>query len=181
VPHRSNSFASVSNTLCFTLSGLSKVCGLPGHKLGWIVVSGPDAERKEALERLAIITDTYLSVSAPIQHALSELLAGRHAFQHAIGQHIAANRAELARSLSTVRPSEGGWNAVIDLPGGLDGEQVAMGLLQDHNIVVHPGYLFDFEEDDVIVVSLLSPPKRFAEAIAGIGSALPSLCCAAAT
>ncbi|MBI1798527.1 MAG: pyridoxal phosphate-dependent aminotransferase, partial [Candidatus Eisenbacteria bacterium] len=52
----------------FVLSGLSKVCGLPQMKLGWIAINGPAALRAQAVERLEWIADTYLSVGTPVQH-----------------------------------------------------------------------------------------------------------------
>ncbi|HYA97132.1 MAG TPA: pyridoxal phosphate-dependent aminotransferase, partial [Methylomirabilota bacterium] len=59
---RAPSFAGNAETLTFTLSGISKIAGLPQMKAAWLAVSGPDAERSAALERLAIIADTYLSM-----------------------------------------------------------------------------------------------------------------------
>jgi alanine-synthesizing transaminase len=63
--------------LAFTLGGLSKSCGLPQLKLAWLAVTGPAAPRREALERLEVVADTYLSVSTPIQLAAPTLLARR--------------------------------------------------------------------------------------------------------
>ena len=71
---RRYSFAGEEEVLTFVLSGLSKVCGLPQMKLGWIVSSGPKGVREEAGEKLELIADTYLSVSAPIQHAAASWL-----------------------------------------------------------------------------------------------------------
>ncbi len=53
----------------FTLGGLSKSCGLPQLKLGWIAVGGPAAAAELALGRLELIADTYFSVSGPVQAA----------------------------------------------------------------------------------------------------------------
>ena len=39
-------------------------------KAAWLVVSGPEARKTEALARLEVIADTYLSMSAPIQLAI---------------------------------------------------------------------------------------------------------------
>src|SRR5512142_129765 len=60
--------------LAFHLSGLSKTCGLPQLKVGWLAAAGPDALVAPALERLEVIADAYLSVSGPAQRALAALL-----------------------------------------------------------------------------------------------------------
>ena len=41
----------------FVLSGLSKVCGMPGMKLSWIALAGPDAACERALAGLEWIAD----------------------------------------------------------------------------------------------------------------------------
>src|SRR5205823_7257620 len=71
------SFAATTGVLTFTLSGLSKISALPQMKLAWIVVGGPADDLRIALERLEVIADTYLSVSAPLANALPRLLEVR--------------------------------------------------------------------------------------------------------
>ena len=154
------SHATMSQALTFTLSGLSKVCGLPGHKLGWIVVTGESPRPARALERLEVIADAYLSASTPVQAALPELLEGRHAFQRGIRDRLAGNVATLG---GLVRPVEGGWTAVLPLGTGADDEAVAKRLL-DQGVIVHPGYLYDFAEP-ALVLSLLTPPEWLTEPV----------------
>src|SRR5437899_3830302 len=77
---RQPSFATNRDALTFTMSGLSKISGLPQMKMAWLVVSGPDNVRRDALDRLEVIADTYLSVSAPIQLAASAFLDQRYGF-----------------------------------------------------------------------------------------------------
>src|SRR5579864_5210486 len=60
-------FADNREALTFTLSGLSKISGLPQMKLAWIVASGPGGQVSAALARLEVIADTYLSMNAPVQ------------------------------------------------------------------------------------------------------------------
>ncbi len=82
--------------LAFHLSGLSKVCGLPQVKAGWIAAAGPEDEVAAALERLEVIADVYLSVSGPAQLALPTLLARREAFLGPLRARLAENRAAVA-------------------------------------------------------------------------------------
>jgi alanine-synthesizing transaminase len=75
------SFARNTPALTFTMSGLSKISGLPQMKAAWLVTSGPEQLRSQALARLEIIADTYLSMNAPVQWAIPTLLEQRHPFQ----------------------------------------------------------------------------------------------------
>jgi aspartate/methionine/tyrosine aminotransferase len=74
--------------LSFTLGGLSKSCGLPQLKLGWLAVAGPERTVATALERLELIADTYLSVATPVQLALPALLARRAELQRPILERV---------------------------------------------------------------------------------------------
>src|SRR4051812_37404457 len=75
----------------FSLGGLSKSVGLPQVKLGWIAVGGSGDLVAEALDRLELVCDTYLSVSTPIQAAAAELLARGAEVRTQIQARIAAN------------------------------------------------------------------------------------------
>ncbi len=155
------SIAGDDSTLSFSLSGLSKVCGLPQLKLGWIVVNGPAQARAEAMRRLELIADTYLSVSAPVQHAAVRLLALRSPIQAAICQRLRENRTQLGGlrlgpELDPILRSDGGWYAVLQL-GDVEDERVVLDWLNRLDIVLHPGYFFGFDDRQCVVVSLLTP------------------------
>jgi aspartate/methionine/tyrosine aminotransferase len=166
--------ADDAGPLTLVFSGLSKVCGLPQLKLGWIAVDGPPAVAEEALERIEWFADTFLSVAQPVQHALPEILAGRGAFQDAARERVARNRAALALALAAIDgaallPSDGGWSAVVALPPLRSDEEWALALLE-HDVVVHPGHFYEFEEGAPhIVVSLLAEPGEFDAALARLG------------
>jgi len=156
--------------LTFCLSGLSKVVGLPQLKLGWIVTNGPDAARKEALERLEHIADTYLSVAAPVQHAAPSLLALVDDVGAQIAARVRENRASLARALAgsaaQLYDAEGGWSAIVRLPSTHSEEEHTLALLDD-GVLVHPGFFFDLPPTSV-VISLLVAPATLAAALAAI-------------
>lgn len=152
--------------LTFVLSGFSKVLALPQAKLSWIHVGGPRQLQQLATERLEFIADSYLSVSSLIQQQAEELLAGREAVQREIRQRLAANEILLqgVDGLGS-SPREGGWYALIRLPPGLDDEKCCLELLGQYNLVVHPGFFYDFEDERTIVVSLLCPEESFREGL----------------
>ena len=153
----------------FTLGGLSKSAGLPHYKLGWIRVSGP--EKREAIEALELIADNFLSVATPVQVALPELLAIAPRIREAIRTRTSTNLASLKTTIAndpsaSVLPVEAGWSAVIRVPRIESDEALALRLIEEHGVVVHPGYFFDFDADGYVVVSLLTEPEIFNEGIA---------------
>ena len=158
------------DVLAFTLGGLSKSVGLPQLKLGWFVVSGPDRLVDAALERLELICDTYLSVSIPIQAAAADLFAAGVAVRLQIQKRVAGNYRQL-RSLAEGSPacrvlrSQGGWYGVLQAPAVKPEEDLVLELLEEEGVLVHPGYFFDFPRECYLVVSLLLPPERFADAV----------------
>jgi aspartate/methionine/tyrosine aminotransferase len=168
-PARVDSLVDERDALCFTLSGISKVLGLPQMKLGWIHVAGPAAERAEARARLELIADTYLSVSAPVQHALPSLLSMRARMHAAIAGRVARNHAALrdavAGSACQALHAEGGWCAVLRLPATRSDERWALDLLASDDVLVQPGYFYDFRGEAYLVVSLLPEPAGFDEGL----------------
>jgi alanine-synthesizing transaminase len=156
------SLAGVDEVLTFCLSGLSKVAGLPQVKLGWIVAGGPASDGRQAFERLELIADTYLSVSAPVQWAAPWLLESRVELQRQILARVRANRAFLAGQIGPESPwkllgTEGGWYAVLEAPRIHTEEEWVLNLLADDGVLVQPGFFFDFEKEAFLVISLLTP------------------------
>ena len=164
------SFAANSEALTFTLSGLSKICGLPQMKAAWLIVNGPQPWKAQALERLELIADTYLSLNAPIQLAIPAFLSQRQAFQKQLMARIRQNLAELdrqlARQTSCARLElEGGWYAVLRVPATRPDEDLAVELLTSKGVYVHPGHFFDFPSEGHLVVSLLAAEPSFTDAV----------------
>jgi len=153
--------------LAFSLGGLSKSIGLPQVKLGWIALSGPDALVEEALDRLELVCDTYLSVSTPVQLAAAELIDGSAPVREQIRARVRTNYRALAALVGqtaqqrvSVLPAEAGWSAVLRVPATIGEERMALDLL-DRGVVVHPGFFFDFPHEAFIVISLLPEPSTF--------------------
>jgi alanine-synthesizing transaminase len=169
-PRRVASLADDGPALAFSLGGLSKSCGLPQLKLAWIAVSGPETWRAPAIERLEVVADTYLSVSTPVQLAAGALLARRPELQGPIAERVAANRGALRRRLgegspATMLAAEGGWSAVVQVPATQGEDELVARLLEEHGVLVHPGYFFDFPREAFLVLSLLPPPETFADGV----------------
>lgn len=166
----SGSTAASPEVLTFTLNGISKSCGLPQMKLGWIVVSGPALPTEEAKSRLEILNDTFLSANTPVQTALPELLAAGKKISTSILERVGRNYQFLknfftGNSACSVFHCEGGWNGIIRLPRTRSDEVWALELLDQKGIYVFPGYFFDMNDSGCIVVSLLQREEIFHGAI----------------
>jgi alanine-synthesizing transaminase len=166
-PERVEHLAEIESVLTFSLSGLSKVAGLPQMKLGWIVTTGP--ERSQAIERLELIADTYLSVATPVQHAAGTLLrAGRGVrkqIQARTRRNLDALHARLAGSVNRILDVEGGWYATVQAPLIRTAEEWALELLDRRDVLVQPGYFYDFDREALLVLSLLTPEEEFGEGV----------------
>ena len=155
---RTKSFAAgLEGVPVFVVSGLSKIAGLPQMKAAWIVVTGPD--KAQALERIEVIADTFLSMNAPVQWALPGWIAQRAEIQQQIQSRVSANLAEFDRQIASLPvlarlPVEGGWYAILRIPALQPDEQTVLALL-DRGVWVHPGYFFGLPESGWLVLSLL--------------------------
>ena len=167
---RATSAAREGPALAFTLGGFSKSCGLPQLKLAWLAVTGPSDRRREALERLEVVADTYLSVSTPVQIAAPTILARREELQAPLRERLRSNLSTLRATVGPGSPAsllepEGGWSAVLRVPATRSEEDRVTRLLREVDVHVHPGYFFDFPREAYLVLSLLPAPSTFAEAV----------------
>ena len=162
------SFKGNADVLTFVLEGLSKSVGLPQMKVGWILANGPGQMVDEALNRLEIIADTYLSVNTPAQNALGPWLSHAKDLQGQILERVKTNWACLRACGIDVLTVEGGWCAVVRREV-MDEEGFVLNLLREHHVMVHPGYFFNFEQSGYFVVSLLPKPEQFVKIIRFLG------------
>ena len=171
---RGVSFASESSSpvLTFTMGGLSKLLALPQMKIAWTTITGPAELQEEAMKRLEVIADTFLSVATPQQIALPVWLQGRHAIQTEIKDRLNANLAELDAAIRGTVVSrlrvDAGWAAVLRVPAMERDEALAVKLIEEAGVVAHPGSFFGFPERGWLVVSLIVPTEIFAKGIVRI-------------
>ena len=171
------SWAQRHRVLGFTMAGLSKTAALPQMKLAWTAVHGPSALVTDALARLEVIADTFLSVSAPVQHGIAELLATAPEMQGKIRERCFANLTILRETcaVSPVTPlrTDGGWSAVLRIPSLGSDEDFAIQLLEQHGVLVHPGHFYDFRREGYVVVSLLTPTETLREGTRRLIQSIP--------
>ncbi|HET6931858.1 MAG TPA: pyridoxal phosphate-dependent aminotransferase [Candidatus Acidoferrum sp.] len=174
-------FAANTDALTFTLSGISKIAALPQMKIAWLAVTGPANQVRPALERLEIIADTYLSLSAPAQAALPALLAQRHSLRPQLLARVKENLSLLQSQLRShsnceLLDAEAGWYATLrystnSLAHASD-EALAIHLLRHHHVLLHPGHFYDFPSTNHLVLSLITPTQIFREALQKLLSSL---------
>jgi aspartate/methionine/tyrosine aminotransferase len=162
----------------FVLGGLSKCCGLPQLKLGWIALAGPEAMTEALIQRLEWIADLFLTVGAPVQHAAASWLEVRGAYQARVLERVAANRRALGAFVRE-RPEvaslggEGGWSTVLRLPAAAVNDWALV--LLERDVIVHPGHFYDLEQDGAIVVSLIPEPEPFTKGLRRISEVLGAI------
>jgi len=171
------SFAANQDVLTFTLSGVSKISALPQMKVAWIATSGPAAEVEAAQARLEVISDTYLSMNAPIQWALPALLKQRTSIQQQLLDRVRANLAEFDRQLAAQQTChrlgvEAGWYAILRVPVMQTDEELVVDLLHRKSVLVHPGHFYDLPRDGFLVLSLIAAAAEFREGVERLFEAL---------
>ena len=167
-------FTANNEVLTFTLSGLSKISALPQMKIAWLAVTGPASQVRLAIERLEIIADTYLSLSSPAQAALPALLAQRHSLRPQLLTRIKENLSHLQSQLRShpnceLLHAEAGWYATLRYSANsathASDEALAIHLLRQHHVLLHPGHFYDFPSSNHLVVSLIAPKNDFQSAV----------------
>ncbi len=122
------------------------------------------------MERLELIADTYLSVSTPVQLAAASLIAAGAPVRAEISDRVRSNYRGLQQAAARcpaaeVLAADAGWSAVVRVPSTRTEEELAIALLEEDNVLVHPGFFFDFAGGCHLVISLLPERATFAEGV----------------
>ncbi|MEW5980061.1 MAG: pyridoxal phosphate-dependent aminotransferase [Acidobacteriota bacterium] len=167
--------------LVFTLNGFSKMLALPGIKLGWIGVSGEAEAVRQSLRSLEMISDTFLPVNEAVQFAVPGLLeVGRNFVpQYASWVRMCRDTAvevfSSSRVLRFVAPV-GGFHITVQPAGGQDEERLAIRLLREAKILVHPGYFYDIDGSHLVLSFVHEPAalRRHLLQVVEAASSIPS-------
>ena len=156
-----------SRVPAFSLGGLSKSACMPQMKLGWIVMG--DGVSRDVVRRLEMIADTYLSVSAPVQHAAKVFLDGARCARDLIAERIAVNLGVLRRLISgtclSLGPVDAGWYGCLRVPAIMTDEEWAVMLVRHEGVLSHPGSFFGFGRAGTLVVGLIGQSDIFEEGV----------------
>lgn len=161
--------------LTFALDGFSKTLAAPHAKVGWIRVSGPDDDVREACRRLDVIADDFLPMSEFVAREIPAMLHEAPRQLDAVGSRIRANLATLHRMLDgddlgvvDVLRAEGGWNVLLRFPGVIDENDLVLAMIDASRTSGQPGYFFDMTSNGYLAISLLPEEELFARNVATV-------------
>jgi alanine-synthesizing transaminase len=144
----------VHDTLCATLSGLSKVYRACGYRVGWAVFSGRTHLAAEYLQALELLASLRLCSNVTAQWAVQTALGGHQSIRELVGpggrlyESRSAILAAVQRSrFLTLAPPQGSMYAFVGvnpmvLPD-FDDQQFALDLLEQQHVLIAPGVSFN--------------------------------------
>ena len=175
-------FAGERGALVFALDGFSKMLAAPHAKVGWIEVSGPEADVAAAMRRLDVIADDFLPMGDLIARRIPGLLDDAAEQTARVLARVRGNLADLRRlvaedphGLVDVPRTEGGWTALMRVPATIEENALVLRLIADHGLTGQPGYFFDMPSNGYLAISLLPEPERFRRAVRAVLSTVADL------
>jgi alanine-synthesizing transaminase len=163
----------VHNTLCCTMSGLSKVYRACGYRVGWASFSGDVESASEYLSGLELLSSLRLCSNVPGQWAVQTALGGYQSILELTrpgGRLYESRQAILdavARSkyLTLARPM-GALYAFVqvrsDVLPDFDDQAFALDLLEKKHVLVAPGVSFNVAYRNAFRITNLPEPKVLA-------------------
>jgi len=144
----------VRDTLCATLSGLSKIYRACGYRVGWAAFSGRLRDASEYLAALELLSSLRLCSNVPAQWAVQTALGGYQSLRELLipGGRLYESRRAVLEAVSRSRylqlmPPNGAMYAFIgvdrELIPGFDDQQFALDLLEHKHVLVAPGVSFN--------------------------------------
>jgi alanine-synthesizing transaminase len=172
----------VHNTLCCTMSGLSKVYRACGYRCGWAVFSGNLERAGDYMAGLELLASLRLCANIPAQWAVQTALGGYQSIRELTapgGRLYESRRAILdnvakSRYLRVAAPA-GAMYAFVevrqDVLPDFDDQQFALDLLEQKHVLIAPGTSFNFSQRNHFRITNL-PEPRMLETVFGRMEAL---------
>ena len=144
----------VHDTLCATLSGLSKVYRACGYRVGWAAFSGRTQMAADYLHALELLASLRLCSNVTAQWAVQTALGGHQSVRELVGAggRLYESRATILAAVQrsrflTLAPPQGSMYAFVGvnpmvLPD-FDDQQFALDLLEQKHVLVAPGVSFN--------------------------------------
>jgi alanine-synthesizing transaminase len=144
----------VRDTLCCTLSGLSKIYRACGYRVGWAAFSGRVRDAGEYLSALELLSSLRLCSNVPAQWAVQTALGGYQSIRDLVspGGRLYESRRTVLEAVTKsqflqLQPPTGAMYAFIGvnterLPQ-FDDQQFALDLLEQKHVLVAPGVSFN--------------------------------------
>ena len=175
----------VRDTLCATLSGLSKVYRACGYRVGWAVFSGRTPGAADYLNALELLASLRLCSSVPAQWAVQTALGGFQSIRELVapGGRLHESRGAISRAVAqsrflTLAPPGGAMYAFIGVdPGALpdfDDQHFALDLLEQKHVLVAPGVSFNVPYRNHFRITNLPDAGTLREVLARVEELLAS-------
>lgn len=163
----------VHDTLCVTMSGLSKVYRACGYRTGWAVFSGDRGHAKDYLHAVEMLASLRLCANVPGQWAVQTALGGYQSIRRltAPGGRLHASRqamidgVEGSRFLDLVPPRGAMYGFIrvnTELLPDFDDQAFALDLLERHHVLITPGSSFNVPYRDHFRITTLPRPEQYA-------------------
>ena len=142
------------DTLCATLSGLSKIYRACGYRVGWVSFSGRVRQAADYLEALELLSSLRLCAAVPAQWAVQTALGGYQSVRELVsaGGRLYESRAAIVEATRASRflqlaPPAGAMYAFVAtdtraLPD-FDDQRFALDLLEQKHVLIAPGVSFN--------------------------------------
>ncbi|MCC5794763.1 MAG: aminotransferase class I/II-fold pyridoxal phosphate-dependent enzyme [Chromatiales bacterium] len=156
----------VSDTLCASFSGLSKIYRACGYRVGWVSFSGAREQSQDYLQALDLLASLRLCSNVPGQWAVQTALGGFQSIDELVqpGGRLYESRRSIIDSVAASRylelaPPAGSMYAFIGVRTGLlpgfDDQRFALDLLEQKHVLVAPGSSFNIPERNFFRVTSL--------------------------
>jgi alanine-synthesizing transaminase len=144
----------VRDTLCATMSGLSKVYRACGYRVGWVSFAGKMSGAADYLSALELLSSLRLCSNVPAQWAVQTALGGYQSVRELVmpGGRLYESRAAILDAVASseflrLSPPQGAMYAFIGvdtkkLPD-FDDRRFALDLLEQKHVLVAPGVSFN--------------------------------------
>lgn len=181
----------VRDTLCATLSGLSKVYRACGYRVGWAVFSGRTHAAADYLGALELLSSLRLCSNVPAQWAVQTALGGHQSVRELVspGGRLYESRNAIMTAVRASRflklqPPAGALYGFIGVDTreltGFDDQQFALDLLEQKHVLIAPGVSFNVPYRTHFRVTNLPDAATLREVFARIEELLTSYAGAAA-
>lgn len=165
----------VSETLCVTFNGLSKIYRACGYRVGWMVFSGQRDNANEYLHAIELLASLRLCSNVPGQWAVQTALGGFQSIRQLTdpqgrlyeSRQVVIARMAASRFFSLVAPNGAlyAFPAVDnDLLPDFDDRAFALDLLEEKHVLIAPGSSFNVPYRDHFRITLL-PGARMLETV----------------
>jgi alanine-synthesizing transaminase len=159
----------VHNTLCCTLSGLSKVYRACGYRVGWAVFSGDIEHAGEYLAALELLSSLRLCSNVPGQWAVQTALGGYQSIRELTrpGGRLYESREAIlqgvanSRFLKLAKPMGALYSFIEvreEILPGFDDRAFALELLEKKHVLVAPGVSFNVPYRNAFRITNLPEP-----------------------